>query len=789
MSKKTKILTASLLDAIAIFIGVYGIIFSIVTAYDIKIKATTVIWVLLLSSLCFSLIFHIEKFKKTAYISVSVICGVLLFLKAEEIINGFLKFVHLITTKLSLFSSSIPVTKDVFLSTYGIIHANTAFFSFFAVILVLLLALSIIKARSVWLASVISICSFAISLIFIKNVPENLPIFAFLVFLLSTILTCYIRKSGSKRASYMLSLFLPITLVFVITINAIFPQSTYNRTEIADTMYQFFAQRLPLTVKRGVGTGVSYVEGSGVVSTISGSNSGDTSSNSIGEQTALNRIDLSNASPYRTGKTILKVNANKKGKLLLRGFSLDDYTGSSWEQLDDTIRSSLYMLQETQPIAVSASYNIYVTPLSLTTYFAMATNNADLYSVQISEEEEGGEIVFTPYYPVLTDFENMEFGNNSYVLYKNNAQLNRSEKAEYKIYAYSYDNVANIWDNISEDKRSTIEFSEVLFAENNYYNKIKKYYTQIDANTRAFLKEYTKDQNFEQITDLKELVDAVSEFVKKSATYNANTPSTPQGKDYLQYFLTESKQGYCMHFATEATLIFRMLGVPARYVTGYSLNVASEKVEKWINVTDKNAHAWTEVYFGGIGWVPVDVTPSAYQNPPNTSTTPSRDPIIPDISGDTSSEPSDSSSENTSSTEESQIDSDSSSDSEDIPAPSNRFHIPVWIYPVVLITGALLFLYFRRKRLLEKRRKLFEQKDTNKAVIFAWNYIEKLKVYGVNPDKSIYSTAQKAVFSRHILTEEERQKVVGFAEEKAKELDNSLSFFKKIIFRFIKGLY
>jgi len=194
---------------------------------------------LIFSSLCFSLLFSIEKYKKTAYTAVSAVCALLFLKNIEDIANGFLKFLHIITSKLHLFTPSVPVTKDVNISVVGQIEANTAFFALFSVVLILLLTLAIIKARSVWLASIISVCCFSLSILFIKNVPDMLPVCAFLVFLLSAVLTTYIRKSSSKRASYMLSLFLPLTLVFVITVNAIFPESTYNRTSIADTMYRF----------------------------------------------------------------------------------------------------------------------------------------------------------------------------------------------------------------------------------------------------------------------------------------------------------------------------------------------------------------------------------------------------------------------------------------------------------------------------------------------------------------------------------------------------------------------
>lgn len=791
MSKTTKILTASLLDAAAVFLGAYGIIFSIVTAYDIKLNASALQWMLIFSSLCFSLLFSIEKYKKTAYTAVSAVCALLFLKNIEDIANGFLKFLHIITSKLHLFTPSVPVTKDVNISVVGQIEANTAFFALFSVVLILLLTLAIIKARSVWLASIISVCCFSLSILFIKNVPDMLPVCAFLVFLLSAVLTTYIRKSSSKRASYMLSLFLPLTLVFVITVNAIFPESTYNRTSIADTMYRFFAERLPITIKRG---GTSKTPDPSVsgddVSTISG----DTSEGNSNINKSYQKINLNSAVPSKTGETILQVKSGRKGTILLRGFSLGNYTGTSWEQFDEAMQQKLYLYQVIDR-SITGGDEIYVTPLSLPAFYAMLKGDTERYSVQVAETAEGGEIVYTPYYPVFSNFRDLSFDSEAYVLYKNNIVPtgNKNEKATYTLDAYAFGDIMDIIGNESEISRVLSilppDYSRLIQgSEAKYRAAVYQTYTRIDGDTLAFLKEYTYDEHFEQITDLKELVHAVSRFVKNSAEYNINTPQTPAGEDYLRYFLTKSRQGYCMHFATEATLIFRMLGIPARYVTGFSVNVASDQVGEWVHVTDRNAHAWTEIYIDSLGWIPVDVTPTAYQNHSDTSGDgASRQTSVPPISSS-----SDSSSE--SSVTSSAPDPESSAAfSEETSQPAvpveDSFELPGWVYIVVIVLLALLAVLFRRKYLAEQRRKLFAQKNTNKAVVCAWNYIEKLKAFGVNPDKSIYSIAQKAVFSRHTLTEAERKTVVDFAKEKAEELDKNLGFLKRLIFRYIKGLY
>lgn len=83
-------------------------------------------------------------------------------------------------------------------------------------------------------------------------------------------------------------------------------------------------------------------------------------------------------------------------------------------------------------------------------------------------------------------------------------------------------------------------------------------------------------------------------------------PAHPAGEDFVGYFLTESRRGYCMHFASAAVLMLRTLGVPARYASRLcGRHVAGETVE----VPDYNAHAWAEVYCDGYGWQPVEVTP------------------------------------------------------------------------------------------------------------------------------------------------------------------------------------
>lgn len=78
----------------------------------------------------------------------------------------------------------------------------------------------------------------------------------------------------------------------------------------------------------------------------------------------------------------------------------------------------------------------------------------------------------------------------------------------------------------------------------------------------------------------------------------------PEGQDPLQWFLTTSRTGNQMLYASAAVEAFRAHGIPARYVEGYYLGASKIQDSKngEVSITGENAHAWVEVYFDGVGW-------------------------------------------------------------------------------------------------------------------------------------------------------------------------------------------
>ena len=109
-------------------------------------------------------------------------------------------------------------------------------------------------------------------------------------------------------------------------------------------------------------------------------------------------------------------------------------------------------------------------------------------------------------------------------------------------------------------------------------------------------------------TDLEKL--QAIERMLQSYTYTTSPGALPDkvtgAGEFLDYFLLESRQGYCTYFATAFVLLARAEGIPARYVQGFCVPMAGKKEAV---VLSSMAHSWPEVYMDGVGWIPFEPTP------------------------------------------------------------------------------------------------------------------------------------------------------------------------------------
>lgn len=90
-------------------------------------------------------------------------------------------------------------------------------------------------------------------------------------------------------------------------------------------------------------------------------------------------------------------------------------------------------------------------------------------------------------------------------------------------------------------------------------------------------------------------------------TYSLDVPYPPANRDFVDYFLFDSKQGYCTYFSTAMDVLVRSIGIPSREVEGFLGGESNGDGTYTIKGTA--AHAWTQVYFVGYGWVRFEPTP------------------------------------------------------------------------------------------------------------------------------------------------------------------------------------
>lgn len=127
----------------------------------------------------------------------------------------------------------------------------------------------------------------------------------------------------------------------------------------------------------------------------------------------------------------------------------------------------------------------------------------------------------------------------------------------------------------------------------------------VDARVYALAVELTQHTN-----NPAEKAYAIQNHLARNYRYTLDGGYPDAGKDFVSWFLLESKEGYCSYFASSMAVMCRIAGIPARYVEGYYVPAlpGGETI-----VTGKNAHAWVEVYLNGLGWVAFDPTARAVE--------------------------------------------------------------------------------------------------------------------------------------------------------------------------------
>ena len=100
---------------------------------------------------------------------------------------------------------------------------------------------------------------------------------------------------------------------------------------------------------------------------------------------------------------------------------------------------------------------------------------------------------------------------------------------------------------------------------------------------------------------------AVQEWLRTNTRYDLTVPREPEGVDAVDHFLFDTRRGFCEHIAAAMAVLLRTQGIPTRIVTGYGPGERNP-FTGYYEVRNSDAHAWLEVLYPGVGWVPYDPT-------------------------------------------------------------------------------------------------------------------------------------------------------------------------------------
>ena len=276
--------------------------------------------------------------------------------------------------------------------------------------------------------------------------------------------------------------------------------------------------------------------------------------------------------------------------------------------------------------------------------------------------------------------------------------------------------------------------------------------------------------------------DIIAALVTDSARYDLNARKMPEiEEDFALWFLRDGDRGYCVHFASAATVLLRAAGIPARYVTGYMVDAPAGET---VTVTEENAHAWAEYYEPNLGlWIPLEATPATASipevppsQPPPTAPVPSEEPEP------TTPQPSPAFTAPTEGPEPGLP----------LPVPEvstpevTPIILPLWI---LLIPPAVLILWSQRILRLRLRRRRQQTGHPNVQALHRWRETVRLsRLLREDPPEELMQLAQKAKFSQYRLTMEELAQFDNFCRSALVRLQEKPWYFK-VIYRYIYAVY
>ena len=317
----------------------------------------------------------------------------------------------------------------------------------------------------------------------------------------------------------------------------------------------------------------------------------------------LKNGELNGLDNRRAGdRTALKITMEKPQSMYLRGYVGEIYTGSRWNRLSN---QTAYSFRDT-------GYGLQKRGFSALTQAAcvqkLIGQKQGGNTIRIRTESADRRNSYLPY-------ELMDGNIDGMVNFADAAEKPTGFRGASDYSVKITDNQTGVWTDqvgrlfsgVWNDARARYFVSESHYNAFVYEND-----TTVSTELRALLKKRTGiGAEGAKHMEYREAIEAVRKYLSGNFVYTEKIRPVSGGSDFLENFLS-TRRGCDVHYATLAAMMFRCCGIPSRYVEGYLVTVGDEAEmtagKAWL-LPENRAHAWTEIYVDGYGWVPVETVP------------------------------------------------------------------------------------------------------------------------------------------------------------------------------------
>ena len=252
--------------------------------------------------------------------------------------------------------------------------------------------------------------------------------------------------------------------------------------------------------------------------------------------------------------------------LYLREMSFGNYTGNGWEHIDAYTSTSV-----TKPLYYAGE--------------AIGDSAKKLTAESVTIQLRPGCPYLLPYYTTDSYSSAYEETDNQVLFKSTNYTIKTYTSLKYR-------------DFLGVESASKNKVREASYRTYVYEN-----YLHVPQDTKTALLEIARKNGLSATSAT--LITDVQAYIQSCAKYKKEVEDYPNDVDTVLYFLNEIKEGNCQHFASAATLMYRALGIPARFTVGFMVET---EAGTYVTVKGEQAHAWVEVYLDGLGWIQIEVT-------------------------------------------------------------------------------------------------------------------------------------------------------------------------------------